>query len=442
MFFKFHFFLSYLFFVFSIFNFSSAESAEYKNNKYVFAHYMVCCPKGGVNSTVEDYLDDIRLARGAFIDGFALNCGGWDKQQPHYKKRVEMIYEAAKIDGHGFKLFISADGKSQVELGDMISSFRTHPNQFVYNGKPVISTFGGGADGRVLTKIAHENGAFFVPYFHPLPISDNINKSHLLYLEENFPDIDGFFYFRGGGEVGQRNMANRILSDYFKSKGKIFMASIVPYYRGSGVNFRVFDTNGFEGMSDQWVNVINSSVDWVELVTWNDWAESSYISPFERIVSSDFFGGDFGQVILPHDAYLYASRYFISWFKSRAAPNIVSDQVFFFYRIHPSYISVPISPKIVNVFSRPVGVEQVSDLIYFTAFLKEDAFLTVYTGDRQVEIKLNKGFGNYSVPFSLGKQRFVVRRGEAVLSDKWGAFEISKNNVMGRFNYTSGALFN
>src|SRR5579872_2193765 len=86
--------------------------------KMVFAHYMVCCPTAGGGATVEDFKHEIQEAQSRGIDGFALNCGGWNKSEPHYKVRTLEIYEAARRLGTGFQLFISADGAAQNEIED------------------------------------------------------------------------------------------------------------------------------------------------------------------------------------------------------------------------------------------------------------------------------------------------------------------------------------
>ena len=108
---------------------------------------MVCIPTYGGNSSVADFQREIRDAQAAGIDGFALNCGGWTLREPHYKRRVLLMYRAAQEMETGFKLFLSADyatGLTSEETRDMVESFRTHPNQFRHEGKPVLSTFGGG----------------------------------------------------------------------------------------------------------------------------------------------------------------------------------------------------------------------------------------------------------------------------------------------------------
>ena len=46
--------------------------------------------------------------------------------------------------------------------------------------------------------------------------------------------------------------SNRLLARTWLGSGKLFMAGITPYYRGLGGNYRVYDSNGFEGMALQW----------------------------------------------------------------------------------------------------------------------------------------------------------------------------------------------
>ena len=69
--------------------------------RQVFAHYMVCIPTFGARSGLAEYQEEIRAAQAAGIDGFALNCGGWSVREPHYKRRAQLIYQAAKDLGTG-----------------------------------------------------------------------------------------------------------------------------------------------------------------------------------------------------------------------------------------------------------------------------------------------------------------------------------------------------
>ena len=161
---------------------AGAQPAPDRPARKVFAHYMVCIPRAGGGATVEDYQQEIREAQARGIDGFALDCGGWSLREPHYKARTLLIYEAARQLGTGFLLMISADYATDLTLEetcDMVVSFKDHPNQFRWGGKPVLSTFcGEGADnvhGQQVIDCLNARfpdgkggrNVVYVPYYYP-----------------------------------------------------------------------------------------------------------------------------------------------------------------------------------------------------------------------------------------------------------------------------------
>ncbi len=290
----------------------------------VFAHYMVAIPTYGGDSKVEDYMREIQAAQSRGIDGFALNCGGWTANEPHYKRRTQLIYEAAKRLNSGFKLFISADyccGLSLAETQDMLTSFADHPNQFRYRGKPLLSTFAGeGADNQhgrevceFLDKLGGDKGrpCVYVPYYYPRPnITEHPGPEHVKQVMRDFPGLDGFFYFGAAGTSEQLAAANRACAQGWLGAGKLFMACATPYYRGLGGNYRCYETGGFEGFAKQFVGAIEDNATWIEIVTWNDWGEASYVAPYGDPADTKLWDGHWG-TMLSHVAYLDAMRYYI-----------------------------------------------------------------------------------------------------------------------------------
>jgi glucan endo-1,3-alpha-glucosidase len=413
--------------------------------KMVFAHYMVCCPTVGGSATIDDYEREIQEAQKRGIDGFALNCGNWTRFEPHYKKRTEMIYEAARQLGTGFKLFISADGEALNEIPDIIRSFKAHPNQFRYDGKPVLSTFAGeGADnaaGRERTRIAHAEGAVFVPYFYPRPnITETPTAQHAPQLARDFPDIDGYFYFGAAGSGEQIAQSNAVLAKQFLPMGKIFMAGITPYYRGNGGNYRLFETRGFEAMAREWEGAIADGATWVELVTWNDWNESSYLAPFGAPHETMLWKGHFGPMMLSHVAYLDASRYYIDWFKNGAPPPIVRDEIFYFYRLHLKALAATVNANNADKgTARPGGADTLRDEVFVTLFLRDAAQLTIESGDQTQTLSVKAGVSHVAVPFAPGPQKFILRRGGKTVIEKVGEHEISATETQSRFNYFAGS---
>ena len=222
------------------------------------------------------------------------------------------MYEAARQLGTGFQLFVSADAAALDEIPDIVRTLKDHPNQFRYDGKPVLSTFGGtGVDnvlGKERIRIAHNEGAVYVPYYYPRPNITELPKAeHVAQLTRDFPDLDGYFYFGAAGDPDDLARSSSLLAKAWLGLGKIYMASVTPYYRGNGGNFRAFETRGFEGMAKEWEAAIRDGVTWIELVTWNDWNESSYLAPFGEPQDTSLWKGHFGPKLLSHVAYLDAS---------------------------------------------------------------------------------------------------------------------------------------
>jgi glucan endo-1,3-alpha-glucosidase len=193
--------------------------------------------KGGLTRevTVEDFLDDIREAHDAGIDGFALNCGEWNGA-PRYKIHTQKLYEAARRFGPTFKLFFSADGVTAEEAADMVITYGGHPNQLRQDGRPVLSSFGGdeGWVRSIQARLAELGAgpAFVVPYFFPPSRREVPRSSDVAALGSVGQGLDGFFYFGAAGTPVDLAGAIRLHAAEWRRQGKLFMAGITPYYRG------------------------------------------------------------------------------------------------------------------------------------------------------------------------------------------------------------------
>lgn len=411
--------------------------------RMVFAHYMVAVPTYGGGSTVADYQREIRAAQAAGIDGFALNCGGWSLREPHYKQRALLIYQAALELATDFKLFLSADyccGLTDEETRDMVETFRDHPNQLRVDGRPVLSTFAGGRHQTdfVNREFADERRIFYVPFYYPTPAAENPNPAQVGQVFADHPTLDGFFHFGAAGDPERIITANRLLAAKWLGAGKVFMCPVTPYYRGLGGNYRCFECRGFEGMADQWRCAIEVGATWVEIVTWNDWGEASYVVPFGDPPQTELWGGHWGPM-LSHAGFLEASRHYIAWYKTGVEPAIDRDRLCYFHRLHPKTVPGrprPDSPEL----ARPAGADGLDDQVYVTAFLTSPATVVIHSGEKSQRYDCPAGVHHLSLPFAPGPQRFVLQRDGRTVIDHLGEHEISTDDAWGNFNYFSGAV--
>lgn len=394
---------------------------------FVFAHYMVCFATYG--ESVEGYEREMREARGAGIDGFALNCGAWQRE-PHYPRRTGMIFEAARRLGDGFKLFFSADGPpSEAEVVDMLKTYARHPNHLTRDGRPVLSTFAGRKarwrEG-VFAPLEREGiRLFFVPFFYPEPVTELPDgPAAAAHVERWAKLVDGMFLFGAAGLPEEMAASNAAMTRALRRAGRLSMASYTPHYWGiRQPDRRYYETRGGEGTEVQWRSIIDEGPEWVEIVTWNDWGESSYVSPAEAPWKdsphlADEYGAEGFQKC--HAGYLALTSWFIEWYKTGARRPVEREGLFYFYRTHPKDARATKDPR------GPVGrlVGDVEDVAYVTTLLKGPAEIVFRSGGEERRGPAPAGLSHRRLPFEVGAQAFaLVRDGRTVASAEGPAIE-------------------
>jgi len=322
----------------------------------------------------------------------------------------------------------------------MVESFREHPNQFRHCGKPVLSTFGGRAEQTafILNEFTGERKIVYIPFYYPHPAAEMPNQAQAEQVFRDHPGIDGFFHFGAAGTPEKITASNHLLARTWLGAGQLFMAGITPYYRGLSGNYRVYDSNGFEGLARQREGAILDKATWVEIVTWNDWGEASYVAPFAPPAETRHWNNHWGP-LLSHAAFLSASRYYIDWYKNGFPPAITQDALYYFYRTHPKNIpgiKKPGAPG--NETGFPGGADKLADCVFVSLFLTAPAHCTLHSGGTQKTFDVSAGVNHISMPFAPGPQRFVLTRADKTLIDKTGEQEISATDAWGNFNLFAG----
>jgi glucan endo-1,3-alpha-glucosidase len=192
------------------------------------------------------------------------------------------------------------------------------------------------------------------------------------------------------------------------------MASASPSYWGNvqySIGRRYFEFDGGEGTVMQWQGIITNQPDWVEITTWNDFNESTYISPVSNPGQYE------AQVQVPmrysHAGYLELAKRYIAWYKTGVPPATNDDALFYFYRTHSTNLVASATNDV------PVTwfVGDVADVIYNTLFLTAPAQLNVLSGTNSATYSLGTGLQQVRTPFAPGTQTFTLtRNGSRVLS--------------------------
>lgn len=382
--------------------------AQAASPHYVFAHYMVCYAAYG--QSIAGYKQEIQDAQAAGIDGFALDVGAWSGSDWYYKTNVSLMYQAAEQLNTGFKLFFSVDMSNTNDIVQMISTYANRTNSFHYHGGLVVSSFG-------LNWLDWTNGVFkplrtlgisnifFVPDFGNPAYSfpDTYAGITALLAEDTY--LNGLFDF-ACGLPSDVNFLNTCYHQACTNAGKLFMAGCSPTYWGcaqitSGRQY--IESQGGEGTIAQWNWIIQNQPEWVEIVTWNDLNESTYINPLAT--PDQFYPSSTKRYC--HAGYLEFSKRYITWYKTGQQPPITQDSLFYFYRTHPTNAVASNTNDIpVTIFNGAV-----QDVIYTTVFLTNSANLEILSGNTQTNYSLPAGISNVRTPFAPGKQTFNLWRG-------------------------------
>lgn len=451
----------------------------------VFVHYMLSnqdyepdTPSGEKN--IASYEREIQQAQAIGIDGFALNAGGWFKE-PRYIRRASEMFEAAHRLHSGFKLMFSADmccSNAADDVMDMVRRFANNKRYsavyFKHDGKFVLTTFAGSNRGPQFwkqlksdleqgTHPSHRTAPNALAYASSIPSSAPLplylvpaffwggELPHANDIQTGLADyasiIDGSFYWGIAGVPGLGHPPDQMPSiDAYASvlhtAGKLYMAPICFQFWGANAG-RYYEYSGYSGMRTMWMDAIKKShPDWVEIITWNDFIEGTYVSPIDD--PARFAGAnDLGASVAPSSTlhFFHSHRgatdllaYFIEWYKTGQQPIIHKDHIFWAYRTQLVTGQQKANPSI-----KLYG--PVADVIYFTANLTSPAVLHVTIGDRSSSIALPAGSTDVQVPMVAGPPpHFELDRRNSQLTQASGNDPISANAPYPDFYYSTGDM--
>ncbi|CCG82461.1 Glucan endo-1,3-alpha-glucosidase Agn1 [Taphrina deformans PYCC 5710] len=392
--------------------------------KKVFAHFMM---GNSYPMSVSDFAADIAAASAVGIDGFALNVGpdSW------MADRVAKMYSAAV--GTSFKLFISLDmavmaGDGISDLTSWVTNYASHPNQYFYNNKQFVSTFAGesvtfgyasAASGwsafkNTLSAAGHD--IFFVPSFTALGPSAAMGMS----------SNDGAFSWDAWSTTNSE-MSTAEDTAYMSNKGsKVYMAGISPWFY-THFSYKNWIYKSDDLYTTRWEQLVSMQPDFIEIITWNDFGESSYIGPLtgatpydSEINSSAWVNGH------DHTAWTDLAAYYIQAYKNAAYPTVTSNKLFWWYRTHSKDASATSDP-----YGKPTNYGYADDNIYLSVLLTGSATVTVTSGGSSQTFNGVAGMNHFQyLGFSTGTPSVsITMGGSQVLSVSGPAAIVSSPSI-------------
>lgn len=335
----------------------------------VFAHFMVA---NSYAYNAAQWKADITAAQQIGIDGFALNWTPPDciSDMEWTVTQIENAYTAAS--SMGFKLMHSFDMSwsecdtywNTTFMQTMLVKSAASSAAFRWNSNLLVSTYGG-------DQVSQYGNSFFQTLKtnmktagYPISLSPALTtyamgaqyqaSQYASSLTSDYSSIDGYLNWQAWPLESGNNMtttADAAFQAALKSAGRTgpYIMAVSPW------QYKDLNDGNTE---DSWVaysdtlfvqrfqSLVNKEVqpDIIELLTWNDYAESHYLRqlPSQDVTATDYVVmGDEGNYVYGqnHNPWRVIAKYYITWWKNGKAPSVTMDQVVFWHRNHPKGIS-------------------------------------------------------------------------------------------------------
>lgn len=368
----------------------------------------------GDRQSAADYDLDFTQAKSIGIDAFALNIAKIDS---YTDTQLGFAYESA--EKNGMKVFISFD-YNYYETGDeglVADKMKTYCGkaaQLKIGEKCFLSTFVGDKPGHTLNVGALREQAgtelYVVPNFSPYDKDTAASP---------VSDLDGAFNWVGWDSNGANRApdgTNVTTTDQDKAYtdwlgDKAYMAPVSPWFwRTEAGNSWAFpgDLLWFR----RWNEILASAPEFVEIVTWNDYGENSYIGPDWE----DTIHGNVGEqyvVGMPHGGFRDVAAPFIAAYKAgQQTPTVTEDKLVYWYR--PSMGCSGATP----------GAETLQEAVFVIAMLTADGKVTATSGANTQTFDAKAGISAFQVAMGAGKQTFALEGAKSLTGT--GSLEIKE----------------
>ncbi|KAF9730978.1 hypothetical protein PMIN02_008903 [Paraphaeosphaeria minitans] len=404
---------------------AAANAAPFKTStvkrqdagKIVAAHFMIGIMQ--VRSSAADYDDDMKKAKAAGIDAFALNIAKDD----YTDAQLNYAYESAA--NNDMKVFISFDynyfeTSESDAVGAKLSEYCGKPGQLMVEGKCFASSFNGDNDPSKLfnanaIRAAAGTDLYLVPNLTPTGIRDATALA----------DIDGAFSWNGWDSNGANRAptaeSNVTTSDSDSAytewlAGKTYMAPVSPWF------FTDFASKAWVFPGDllwfrRWNEILALAPKMLEIITWNDYGESHYVGSDSETSLHNDDGSSAWANGFPHDGWLEMAQPYIAAFKAGSKEiSVTEDKLVYWYR--------PTPKAACGAFD---GIDTLQDAVFVVALLQSAGSVTVTSGGNTQTFDAPAGASAYQVAMGTGAQTFALSRNGASVLSATGGLEITEN---------------
>jgi len=176
--------------------------------------------------------------------------------------------------------------------------------------------------------------------------------------------------------------------------GKIYEMPVDPQqFRPK--NFVFEEAGNSAAFRNAWTSAIDGDSDWVQLVTWGDYSESSQLAPYTDAT----LRGDIGT------GYYNLNGFYSAWFATGQQPQITHDVLYYFYRREPSDAAAPAQSQKDTTNGTPAEND-----VELVAFLTAPGLLKITIGSTTYTQNAPAGITSFKVKSQPGVPLFTLSR--------------------------------
>jgi len=365
-------------------------------------------PKSSPDWRLQNVEAEVRMAIARGITGFAIDVmSGKEAADSH--SHLNTLMQAAKAVDPRFKIVVMPDISALKADADAVSQIiaAAAASDAAYrldDGRLVVSAFNAG-----LNPPAWWQGIFdqlksrgiriaFVPTF----LGWGGQAASFAAISHGLSDWGTATATSSDGMKRDPSLAH-------DSYGKLYMMPVDPQqYRPKGSIF--WEAGNSTAFRTAWMSAINAGADWVQLVTWSDFSESSQVEPYTDATLRTDIGTGFYNL----------TGYYAAWFLTGVQPPITHDVLFYFYRREPTNAASPAQ----SAPNKLTGNAPAENNIELVSFLTAPATIAITIGGQSFKQDAAAGISSFKVPTAAGNPQFSLSRNGAEVFSFQGPVQI------------------
>jgi hypothetical protein len=338
---------------------------------------------------------EIRTAMARGVTGFtfdSLSVADADSTGP-----LQMLLAAAQAVDSRFKIVVMPDlaglGSDSAAVVQIIASVANSPAAYrLSDGSLVVSAFDAGLNSAawwqsVLNTLSAQGiKVAFVPTF----LGWSGYAAAFAPISYGFGD---WGTATAPASAAMQSAPATVHSTY----SKIFMMPVDPQqFRPK--DFLYWEAGNSGAFRNAWGSAIQGDADWVQLVTWSDFSESSEVQPYTDATLNPSIG----------TGYYNLNGYYAAWFSTGQQPTITHDVLYYFYRREPTTAAATAQSTMDTTTSTAA-----SNNIELLAFLTAPGELTITIGGNTYTQNAKAGVTSFTIPTQPGVPQFALSRNGA-----------------------------